>query len=237
MMLIIWMAIVTRNSRLAVMAAFRSFFLFIVRFVKPYWDDASTDAIRRLKAPTTTNKVRSEKVKGGSCVIYPSSIWYSILVVFVSWLRVSFWMITDLPAALANEHAMALLKRQPTCRWVFGCESVCLQISSSVLPVISRVRVFPRIWISALSASSMPSTSSFGSLFWIWLRSVFVKEKPSSSSKRRERADPGGVTKAPVFWFVSCFSFVSSGVGSGVLGVLGMNTRLESMFLRLFGGR
>ena len=158
-------------------------------------------------------------------------------MVFVSWLRVSFWMVTGFPVALAKAQAMALLKRQPTCLWVFGWESVCRQISSSMLPVISTVTVLPWIWISAFSASSRSSTSSFGSLFWIWLRSVFVNEKPSSSSKRRERADPGGVTKAPVFWFVSCFSFVSSGVGSGVLGVLGMNTRLDSMFLRFFGGK
>jgi hypothetical protein len=42
---------------------------------------------------------------------------------------------------------------------------------------------------------------------------------------------------APVFLFVSSFSFVSSGVGSGVLGVSGMNTRLDSMFLRFLGGK
>ena len=91
----------------------------------------------------------------------------------------------------------------------FWLGMVCLQISSSMLPVISRVTVLPWIWISAVSASSRPSASSFGSLFWICLRSVFVNEKPSSSSKRRERADPGGVMNAPVFWFVSSFSFVS----------------------------
>ena len=47
MMLIIWMATVTRNSRPVIMAAFRSFFLFIVKFVKPYWDDASSDAYKK----------------------------------------------------------------------------------------------------------------------------------------------------------------------------------------------
>ena len=75
MMLIIWIAMVTRNSRPVVRAAFRRFFLFIVRFVKPYWDDASSDVIRRLMAPTASSKLRSEKVKGGSCIVYPSSIW------------------------------------------------------------------------------------------------------------------------------------------------------------------
>ena len=74
-MLIIWMATVTRNSRPVVMAAFRSFFLFIVRFVKPYWDEASSDAIRRLIAPRANNKLKSVKFKGGSCMVYPSSIW------------------------------------------------------------------------------------------------------------------------------------------------------------------
>lgn len=193
--------------------------------------------IRRMMAPTTSSKLRSEKVKGGSCVVYTSSISYSIWVVLVSWLRVSFWMVMGLPADLAKTQAMALLKRQPTCLWVFGWESVCRQISSSMLPVISTVTVLPWIWISAFCASSRSSTSSFGSLFWICLRSVFVNEKPSSLSKRRERADPGGVTKAPVFSFVSCFSFVSSGAGNGVLRVSGMNTRLDSMFLRFLGGK
>src|SRR5665648_1096088 len=114
-MLIILMTMVTMNSRPAVRATLRSFFLFIVRFVKPYWDEVSSAAIRRLMAPTLNNKLRSEKIKGGSCMVYPSNIWYSILVVLVSWLRVSFWMVTGLPAALAIAQAMALLKRQPTC--------------------------------------------------------------------------------------------------------------------------
>ena len=68
---IILMATVTRNSRPVVRAAFRRFFLFIVRFVKPYWDEASSEVIRRLMAPTASNKLRSEKVKGGSCMVYP----------------------------------------------------------------------------------------------------------------------------------------------------------------------
>ena len=74
-MLIILMATVTRNSNPVVRAAFRRFFLFIVRFVKPYWVDASSEVIRRLMAPTASSKLRSEKVKGGSCMVYPSSIW------------------------------------------------------------------------------------------------------------------------------------------------------------------
>lgn len=85
------------------------------------------------------NKLRSKKANGGSCIVYPSSIWYSILFVLVSMLRVSFWMITGLPVDLAKAQAIALLKRQPTCLWVFGKESVCRQISSSILPVISSV--------------------------------------------------------------------------------------------------
>jgi hypothetical protein len=74
-MLIILMTIIIRNSRPVVRAAFRSFFLFIVRFVKPYWVEASSEVIRRLRAPTANNKLRSKKFKGGSCVVYPSSIW------------------------------------------------------------------------------------------------------------------------------------------------------------------
>ena len=73
---------------------------------------------------TTSNKLRFEKVNGGSCVVYTSSIWYSVRVILVSWLRVSFWMVTGLPVVLAKAQAMALLKRQPTCLWVFGWESV-----------------------------------------------------------------------------------------------------------------
>jgi hypothetical protein len=182
-------------------------------------------------APTTTSKVRSEKVKGGSCMVYPSSISYSMFVVSVSLLRVSFWMVTGLPADLAKAQAIALLKRQPICLWVFGEESVCRQISSSTLPVISMVTVLPWIWILAFSASPMFSTSSFGRVNCAWARLVFVNEKPSSFSKRHERADPGGVMKAPVF------SFASSGIYRDVLGVLGMNIRLESVFLRFLGGK
>jgi hypothetical protein len=83
-MLIILMIMVTRNSRLAVSTAVRSFFLFIQRFVKPYLDEVSSAVIRRLMAPTANNKLRSEKIKGGSCKVYLSSIRYSIWVVFVS---------------------------------------------------------------------------------------------------------------------------------------------------------
>ncbi len=71
------MATITRNNRPVVMAAFRSFFLFILRFVKPDWVEASSEVIRRLMAPTANRKLRSEKVKGGSCVVYPSSNWYA----------------------------------------------------------------------------------------------------------------------------------------------------------------
>ena len=74
-MLIILMTIVIRNSRPVVRATFFSFFLFMVRFVKLYWDEASIAVIRRLMAPTVSNKLRSEKVKGGSCVVYPSRFW------------------------------------------------------------------------------------------------------------------------------------------------------------------
>ena len=71
-------------------------------------------------ASTTRSKLRSEKVKGGIVMVYPSSILYSIWVVLVSWLRVSVCIATGLPEDLANAQAMALLKRQPTCLWVFG---------------------------------------------------------------------------------------------------------------------
>jgi len=118
--LIILMVMVNRNSRPVVMAAFRSFFLFIVRFAKSYWEEANSAVIRRLIAPTVNNMLRSEKFKGGSCMIYLSIISNSILVIFVSWLRVSFWMVTGFPAALAKAQAIALLKRQPTCLWVLG---------------------------------------------------------------------------------------------------------------------
>ena len=74
-MLIILMATVNRNSRPMVRAAFWSFFLFMVRFVRPQKGEVSSAVIRRIMAPTASNKLRSEKVKGGSCMVYPSSIW------------------------------------------------------------------------------------------------------------------------------------------------------------------
>lgn len=120
MMLSISIAAVTKNKRLAVIAAFLSFFLFTVSVVVPYCDDASSEIISSMIAKTTNSKLRSETVKGGSCMVYPSSIWYSIWVVLVSWFRVSFWMVMGFPVALANVHAMALVRRQPTCLWVFG---------------------------------------------------------------------------------------------------------------------
>jgi hypothetical protein len=73
-MLIIWMAMDTTNSKLVTMVTFRSFFLFIARFVMPYLVEVNSNAIRRLIAPKATKNVRSEKVKGGSCIIYPSRI-------------------------------------------------------------------------------------------------------------------------------------------------------------------
>ena len=74
-MLNIMMANVNRNSRLTVKAAFRSFFSFMARLVKPYLGDASSDVMRRMMAFTASNKLRSEKVKSGSCMVSPSSIW------------------------------------------------------------------------------------------------------------------------------------------------------------------
>ena len=136
---IILIPTVIKNSALTMKAALRSFFLFIDRFVSPYEDEESSATIRSTIASTTRSKLRSKKVKGGSCMVYPSIISYSMRVVLVSWLRVSFWMVTGFPVALAKVQAIALLKRQPTCLWVFGWESVCLQISSRMLPVISTV--------------------------------------------------------------------------------------------------
>jgi len=95
-----------------------------VRFVSPQEDEESSAIISSTIAPTASSKLRSENVKGGNCMVYPLSILYSMSVVLVSWLRVSFWMVTGLPVALAKAQAMALLKRQPTCLWVFGWESV-----------------------------------------------------------------------------------------------------------------
>ena len=56
----------------------------MVRFVKPYCGEASSEIMRSMMASTVSNKLRSKKVKGGSCIFYPSSIWYSIRVVLVS---------------------------------------------------------------------------------------------------------------------------------------------------------
>ena len=111
---------VTRNNRPIDSAAFRSFFLFIVKFVKPCWGEVSAVVISRMMAPNANNKYRSEKLKGRSCMIYISSIRYSNLVVLFSGYLVSFWMLTGLPATLAKIQATVLLIIQPTCLWVLG---------------------------------------------------------------------------------------------------------------------
>ena len=54
-------------------------------------------------------------VGDGLGVVEAAAMRYSIRVMLVSGMRVSFWMATGLPVALARAQAMALLNRQPTC--------------------------------------------------------------------------------------------------------------------------
>ena len=65
-----------------------------------------------------------------------------------------------------------------------------------------------------------------------------MKETLSSFSNSLERDRPGGVRNTPSRFGGRSFSSVtSSGLGKGWLGFSGMNTRLDSKFLRNFGGR
>jgi hypothetical protein len=64
----------------------------------------------RLMTTPTTSKLRSVKVKGAGCMVYPLRIWYFMCTFLVSWLRVSFWMITDFPAALAKGQTLGYSK-------------------------------------------------------------------------------------------------------------------------------
>lgn len=188
-------------------------------------------------APMVSSRLVSVQVKGGSCVVYSSTIWYSIRVVFRFGLWVSFWMVMAFPVAFASAHAMALLRRQPTCSCVFGFLLVSWQTPASMLPVISMVIVLFSVCISASSASSVPSMRSFGRTRCTWARSVFVNETPSCLSNSCDRAKPGGVRNTPSLRLGSSFSVISSGLGRGVFGVSGINMRLDSMFVRFFGGR
>jgi len=68
---IILIPTVITNSAAVTKAALRSFFLFIMRFVSPYEDEESWAVIRSTIAPMASSKLRSENIKGGSCMVYP----------------------------------------------------------------------------------------------------------------------------------------------------------------------
>lgn len=57
-----------------VKAALRNFFLFIVKFVELIKDEVSSAVTSRIIALIASSKLISEKVKGGSCKVYLSSI-------------------------------------------------------------------------------------------------------------------------------------------------------------------
>ena len=119
--------------------------------------------IRIMIAPSANRRLMSEKVNGGSCIVYSPNIWYSIRVVFQFGLCSSFWIVMAFPVAFANTHATALLRRHPTDSCVLGSFLVSWQTSLSMLPVISSIIVLFWIWISAVSAISMSSMRSSGS--------------------------------------------------------------------------
>ncbi|MBA7704686.1 hypothetical protein ES703_113504 [subsurface metagenome] len=194
--------------------------------------------ISRIIAPTVNSKLASVNVNGGSCVFYSSTIWYSITVVLFSWLCSSFAMIIGFPVALASAHAIALGKRQPTVACVRGSFLVSWQTPLSMLLTIWRIIVLFWVWISTFSAKPMVSMRSLGSFSCMYVRSVFVKDMPSSCSKILDKAKPGGVRNMP-FWFleVSFSSVVFSRLGRGWFGFSGTNMRLDSMCMRFLGGK
>lgn len=117
-------------------------------------------------APMVSRRLVSVKVNGGSCVVYSSCIWYSIVVVLFCGVCVSFSMITAFPVAFASAQAIALLRRHPTASCVLECFCVSWQISLSMLPVNSIVILSFWVCISAVSAISMCSMRSLGRFCW-----------------------------------------------------------------------
>lgn len=102
---------------------------------------------------------------GGICVVYSSMICNSIFVVFWSLLCSSFFIVTAFPDAFASTHAIALDNKQPTWSCVLGYFFVSSQIGSSMLSFMVSMICFSCIVISASSAISIRSISSFGSVF------------------------------------------------------------------------
>ena len=66
---------VNKKSMPTVIAASRNFFLFRIRFFNGELGEASMLIRRRIIASTDSKKLRSEKIKGGSCMVYPSRRW------------------------------------------------------------------------------------------------------------------------------------------------------------------
>ncbi len=113
-MLIIVMPIVNKNRQLSANAKFRSFFRSIIEVPSPRTKGANSDVRRRRAALTAKRMLTSWRVKGGSNKFY-TSIRYSIILVFVSAVNVSFWIVIGLPETFANAHAKALAKMHPIC--------------------------------------------------------------------------------------------------------------------------
>ena len=72
---IILMAMDIKNSVPVVKAAIRNFFLLMTKLLGKEFDEASCAIARRMMASTASSKVRSEKVKGGSCMLYTNGVW------------------------------------------------------------------------------------------------------------------------------------------------------------------
>jgi hypothetical protein len=108
------MATVAKKSRPVARAAYLSLLAFASRVAGPSYDEASCTVIRRIMAVTASQRLMLQKVNGGNCSDYPSSVRNLIVVVLPSELRSSFSMVTGLCEAFASAHAMALENGQPT---------------------------------------------------------------------------------------------------------------------------
>jgi len=107
------MATFARKSRLIAWAAFFSLLLFASKVAGPSYDEASCTVIRRIMAVTASQRLMVQKVNGGNCTDYPSSV-RNLIVVLPSELRSSFSIVTGFPEAFASAHAKALENGQPT---------------------------------------------------------------------------------------------------------------------------
>jgi hypothetical protein len=114
-----FITIVARNNIPITSDRLLSFFISETKVFSPNIYGVISDVASNRIALIARSVLRSSIVNGGSN-IYDSSIKYSIVRVFISRFKVSFWIVIGLSEALANAHAKALAKMHPIWSCVRG---------------------------------------------------------------------------------------------------------------------